>query len=75
MGKIVLMSLILGTVAIPVLCARDRNPRRGLKRLLLFFCLGIVAYVEFVLRLYIPANLERVSASFAEAGFPQKIKP
>jgi hypothetical protein len=46
-----LVSIVVAIVALPALAARDRNPRRGLRRavvsLLAFTCL-YVAYVTLV---------------------------
>ena len=43
-----MISLLVATVIAPVLFARDRHARRGLKRLLLFFVAFDAAYVAYV---------------------------
>jgi hypothetical protein len=34
MGKLLLLSFVFATVAIPVIASRDKNPKRGLRRAL-----------------------------------------
>lgn len=51
MKTLLLMSVLFASLAIPVVAARDRNPRRGVKRmvlLLLAFNLIYVAYLTMV---------------------------
>lgn len=75
MGKLLLMSVVLATIAIPVVCARDRVARRGLKRMLLFLCLFNALYIVILLHVYVPMNAERLYAAFKEAGFMPRIAP
>lgn len=44
----VLLSIVVATVAIPLLVARDRSPRRGALRLLVLLLLFDVAYAGWV---------------------------
>lgn len=44
----VLLSIVVATVAIPLLVARDRSPRRGALRLVLLLLLFDVAYATWV---------------------------
>lgn len=51
MKSLLLISVLLASLGIPLLAARDRNPRRGVKRmvlLLLAFNLLYVAYLTLV---------------------------
>ncbi len=48
MAKLLLLSFVFATVAIPVRMSRDKNPKRGLKRALkgivlfnLFYCFNL----------------------------------
>lgn len=53
MERLILISIVLALIAIPVLAARDENPRRGLKRALA----GIMAFTfvyAFLLRVVLP---------------------
>ena len=53
MERLLLISIVLALIAIPVLAARDENPRRGLKRALA----GIMAFTfvyAFLLRVVLP---------------------
>ena len=45
MQKLLLLSILFALIVIPTLSARDRNPRRGFKRALVFFMVFCVAYV------------------------------
>jgi len=43
MGKAILVSILVATIAAPALAARDPNATRGLKRMLLFlFCFNLL---------------------------------
>jgi hypothetical protein len=53
MNKVLLISILPAIIAIPVWAARTPNPRRGLKRALLWFFLFNCCYLAF-LRLVIP---------------------
>ena len=51
MGKLLLVSVLLATVAIPAWAARDPNPKRGVqkaKRAFAAFCLAYAFYVSIV---------------------------
>jgi len=52
MGKLLLASVLLATVAIPVAAARDPDPRRGLERALWQTLLFDAAYALAVLFVY-----------------------
>ena len=52
MDKLAMMSILFATVALPALAARDRNPRRGLRWLLLALLVFNLAYVLYVTRLH-----------------------
>jgi hypothetical protein len=43
-----LVSIIVAIVAIPALAARDPNPRRGVRRALLFLLVFTLVYVAYV---------------------------
>ena len=45
MQKLLLLSIVAATLVIPILAARDVNPRRGFKRALFFFLTFCVLYV------------------------------
>jgi len=42
------MSVVFALIAIPAITARDRNPRRGLKRMLLYLLLFNLAYLTYL---------------------------
>lgn len=42
------MSVLFAIVLIPAATARDRNPRRGVKRMLLLLAIFNVAYVAYL---------------------------
>lgn len=52
MGKAILMSVIVATIVVPTLAARDRNGRRGLKRMLVFLIAFNLLYVLLVALVY-----------------------
>jgi hypothetical protein len=52
MQKVVLISIIAVTIVVPALAARDGNPRRALKKMVLWTALGIAAYVISLLFIY-----------------------
>jgi hypothetical protein len=43
--KILLLSILLGTIALPARAARDKNPRAGLRRAILWIAIFNVLYV------------------------------
>jgi len=45
MAKMLLLSILVAAITIPVLAARDPNPRRGFKRALVFFVAYCCCYV------------------------------
>lgn len=54
--KHVLLSIIVATVVLPAIAARDANPRRGATRMVLYFLLFdllYVAYAAFVHATYV----------------------
>jgi hypothetical protein len=52
MAKLILVSIIFATVAIPIVAARDPHPVRGLKKALFYAFLFNVAYLVGVLLIY-----------------------
>jgi len=52
MKTLFLMSLLFATVAVPIWAARDPIPRRGVRRLGLFFALFIAAYILYLAKLH-----------------------
>ena len=52
MQKLVLISILLMTVIVPALAARERNPRLALKKMLAWTLIGVAVYVVFLLLLY-----------------------
>ncbi|MBI5543380.1 MAG: hypothetical protein HY901_05795 [Deltaproteobacteria bacterium] len=52
MGKLILMSVVIASIAIPVRAARHPDPRRGLKRALVQTLLFDAVYVLAVLFIY-----------------------
>jgi hypothetical protein len=49
MSKIVLLSQIFAMIALPAICARERTPRRGARKLLIYM-LAFDAFYAFALR-------------------------
>lgn len=58
MDKVILVSIIVATIVVPTLGARDANPRRGIKRTLVFLFAFNVLYLALVTmaytRFYVP---------------------
>jgi hypothetical protein len=52
MQKLLLNSILVATIAIPAMCARDRNPRRGLRRAIFYTAAFDLAYLVGVLFIY-----------------------
>ena len=52
MQKFILISVILVTVLVPVLAARERNPRRALQKMVAWTVLGVAVYVLSLLLIY-----------------------
>jgi hypothetical protein len=63
MGKLILASVIIATVAVPALAARDPSAHRGMKRTLLFVFLFNALYVALLtlvyVNRYVPAGIRR----------------
>ncbi|HVP69297.1 MAG TPA: hypothetical protein VMT17_18755 [Anaeromyxobacteraceae bacterium] len=53
LSKLLLLSLLVATVGIPVLAARDPNPRRGMKRLFFYTVVFNLFYVTALLTVVI----------------------
>jgi len=53
MGKFILISLLVATIAIPVSAARDRNAVRGMKRVVYYTAVFNVVYAAALLGLYL----------------------
>ena len=52
MQKIVLVSIIAISILVPAIAARDPNPRRALRKVVVGMLIGICAYVLAVLVIY-----------------------
>jgi hypothetical protein len=52
MKSILLMSVFFATLGIPALAARDRNPRRGVKRMLLMLLIFNALYLLYLTQLH-----------------------
>ena len=52
MKSLLLMSVMLASVVVPLATALDRNPRRGLKRMLLLLLAFNLAYVAYLTQLH-----------------------
>ena len=52
--KHLLLSIIVATVVIPAISARDRSPRRGLKRMILLLLLCTALYAAYVIFVFAP---------------------
>jgi predicted membrane channel-forming protein YqfA (hemolysin III family) len=52
MQKLILLSILVITVAVPVIAARDANPRRGLRKALSWTAVGVVTYTLAVVFIY-----------------------
>lgn len=54
MAKLLLMSILFATAAIPIFFAHDRSPHRGLKRSLLALLVFNIIYVLLLFWVFIP---------------------
>jgi hypothetical protein len=52
MGKLLLLSIIIGAIAIPVRAAKVKDPRRGLKKALTQAAVFNLMYLVFLLYIY-----------------------
>jgi hypothetical protein len=52
MGKLILVSILIATVAIPMRAATDPSPRRGMQRAILWMAAFDVVYVLAVVYVY-----------------------
>jgi len=52
MKSLLLMSVFFASLLIPVLAARDRNPRRGVKRMLVLLLLFNALYIVYISRFH-----------------------
>ena len=50
--KHLLLAIIVATVVIPAIAARDASPRRGLKRMVLLLLLCTALYAAFVTQVF-----------------------
>ena len=48
MKSLLLLSIVIGALVIPMRAARDPNPRRGVKRMLLMLFLFNAVYLAYV---------------------------
>jgi hypothetical protein len=53
MAKYLLVSLLAATIAIPILFARERKPRRGLRKVIWVMTGFVLAWVGFCVYLFI----------------------
>jgi hypothetical protein len=52
MHKLLLLSMVIATIVIPIIAARDPNPRRGLKKALFAIVVFAVVYLFALLFIY-----------------------
>ncbi len=52
MKTLLLLSVLLGAIGVPALGARDANPRRGLRRVLVTLLLVNALYVAYLTQLH-----------------------
>lgn len=52
MSKLILISVLLATIALPAVAARDTNPRRGLRRTIKYMAIFYAFYLFGLLFLY-----------------------
>ncbi|HVW26969.1 MAG TPA: hypothetical protein VHC69_16490 [Polyangiaceae bacterium] len=52
MSKLILISVLLATIALPAIAAQDENPRRGLRRTIKYMVLFYAFYLFGLLFLY-----------------------
>lgn len=52
MAKTLLLSIVIGTIAIPVLTARDANPRRAFRKAVILIAIFNIIYILAVRYLY-----------------------
>ena len=52
MAKLVLLSVVIGMIAVPIMMAREKNPRRGFQRLVLTIILFNLFYLFAVRFIY-----------------------
>jgi len=50
--KLILVSILVLTVILPAVAAREANPRRALRKLLAWSAVGLLAYLLAVVFLY-----------------------
>jgi hypothetical protein len=55
MGKLILISILLSTVAVPVLGSTDARPRRGLGRTLAFLALFNAIWLALLTLVFAPS--------------------
>jgi len=53
MGKYILISLLVATIAAPAAAARDRNPVRGMKRVVYYTVVFNILYTAALIGLYL----------------------
>ncbi len=52
MSKLILISVLLATIGLPTIAARDENPRRGLRRTLTYMAAFYAFYLFGLMFLY-----------------------
>lgn len=52
MSKLILLSIIIANIALPARAAREKSPRKGLRKAILYVCLFNAFYLFSLLYLY-----------------------
>jgi len=52
LSKLLLLSVLIATMAIPIIASRDSNPKRGMKKNVQWFLAFLVVYVIACLVVY-----------------------
>jgi hypothetical protein len=52
MSKLILLSVIIMTIALPAMAARERSPKKGLRKTILYICVFNALYLFGLLYLY-----------------------
>lgn len=52
MDKLAILSIVVATVAVPMLAAGDRHPGRGMRRVVLTMCMISALYLAYVVLIH-----------------------
>ena len=52
MSKLILLSVIIATIVLPARAARERSPKKGLRKVILYVCLFNAFYLFSLIYLY-----------------------